>query len=329
MVANFSNLTQNDFEQIFSEIVDDKWSKDRIKIFLLGLNNFGFTADAFIAATKVLRVRCLNIKAPDGAMDVCGTGGDKLNTLNISTAVAFIVASCGVPIAKHGNRAISSKSGSADVLAELGIDIMATPSQIESSLREHNLCFMFAPLYHHALKNLAEIRKEIGVATIFNFLGPLLNPANVKFQLIGTSRKETMLPMARALKNFDSKKIFLVHGADGMDEVTITDNSFLIKITDNKISEEQIINPEEFGIKKLALETIKGGDPKYNASRLIALLDGEISPYRDIVILNAALALMVCGKADSVLLAKDLAAEAIDSKRAKKLLTKLSNIFKN
>lgn len=328
-MQNLSKLTPNDFEAIFLAVIDGKWSKEQIKDFLLSLNDFGFTSAAFKAAVKVLKARCHTICAPENAVDVCGTGGDKLNTLNISTAVAFVVSGCGVPVAKHGNRAISSKSGSADVLAALGVDIMAEPSAIEASLFENNLCFMFAPIYHSSLKTLGEIRKEVGVATIFNFLGPLLNPANTKYQLLGTSRKETMLPMAVTLNDLGSKKVFLVNGLDGMDEITISNNSFLIKIIDGRISQEELINPEEFGFQKVALNQIQGGDAKYNAKKLLALLDGEQSAYFDIVIINAAFALMVANRVKSVEQGIELARESIASGRAKKVLTKISNLFKN
>ena len=311
------------YGQIFSDIISGKLSDEQIKKFLLELNQSNFSAAVFLGAIKAFKPLCKKISAPKNALDVCGTGGDKLNTLNISTAVALVVAGSGVPVAKHGNKAISSKSGSADVLLELGIDIMADRAAIEKSLEENNLCFMFAPLYHSSFKSIAKIRAEIGTPTIFNFLGPLLNPANTKLQLIGTSKKETMLPMLEALRESGSEKVFIVHGNDGMDEITISDNSLIAKLEDGKISDLKTINPEDYGIKKSPLESIKGGDAKYNAAKIIALLDGEKSAYLDIVVLNSAFALMAANQAKSVQEAVAIARQSIDSGKAKQVLQKL------
>lgn len=312
------------YEQIFSDIAAGKLSETQIKEFLLGLNESGYTSKMLVGAVKAFRPLCVSISSPKNAIDVCGTGGDKLNTLNISTAVALVVASCGVPVAKHGNKAISSKSGSADVLAELGINIMADKEAIEESLKENNICFMFAPLYHMSFKSIANVRADLKVPTIFNFLGPLLNPANTELQLIGTSRKETMIPMLEALKEVGSKKVFIVHGNDGMDEITISDNSLIAKLENGKISEVETINPEDYDIPKASLESIKGVDAKYNAGKIISLLDGEISPYRDIVVLNSAFALMVAGKVENVKDGIKLARTAIDGGIAKQNLKKIN-----
>lgn len=311
------------YRKIFDDIVDGKLSDDQIKTFLLDLNKQPFSSRAFIGAIQSFKPRCKKISAPKNSIDVCGTGGDKLNTLNVSTAVALVVAGCGVAVAKHGNRAVSSKSGSADVLSELGVDIEADEKIIEQQLGENNLCFMFAPLYHPAFKNIAKIRADLSVPTIFNFLGPLLNPANTEFQLIGTSKKETMLPMLEALRESGSRKVFIVHGLDGMDEATICDNFLLAKLEDGKIFEPEEINPENYGIKKIALEEIKGGDAKYNAAKILEFLSGEKSAYRNIVLLNAALALMVVGKAKNIDEGILIAAQAIDSGKAKMILNKI------
>ncbi|MES2677994.1 MAG: anthranilate phosphoribosyltransferase [Pseudomonadota bacterium] len=308
---------------MFSDIVSGKLNEDQIKEFLLKLNQSGFSKEIFLGAIQAFKPLCKKISAPKNALDVCGTGGDQLNTLNISTAVALVVAGCSVPVAKHGNKAISSKSGSADVLVELGIDIMADSIEIEKSLRENNLCFMFAPLYHSSFKSIAKIRAEIGVPTIFNFLGPLLNPANTKLQLIGTSKQETMLPMLEALREAGSEKVFIVHGLDGMDEITISDNSLIAKLEDGKISDLQTINPEDYGIKKSPLDSIKGGDAKYNAAKILALLDGEKSAYRDIVVLNSAFALMVANQVKSAQEGILMAKNSIENGKAKKVLKQL------
>ena len=330
MIANEiyyrKNYRQN-YRQIFSDIINGKLSDEQVKKFLLELNQSPFSHQAFLGAVKTFKPLCKKISSPKNALDVCGTGGDKLNTLNISTAVALVVAACGVPVAKHGNKAISSKSGSADVLAELGVDIMADSAEIEKSLRENNLCFMFAPLYHSSFKSIAKIRSELAretnMPTIFNFLGPLLNPANTKLQLIGTSKKETMLPMLQALQELGSEKVFIVYGLDGMDEITISDNSLIAKLENGKIGDTQIINPEDYGISKSPLESIKGGDAKYNATKILELLGGEKSAYRDIVILNSAFALMVASQAKSVEEGIAIASQAIDSGKAKQVLQKI------
>lgn len=326
-MTNLTNLSSLEYKAIFDDIIDGKLSDDQIKEFLLELNKINFPTNAFLGAIQSFRPKCQNINAPNKTIDVCGTGGDKLNTLNISTAVALVVAACGVRVAKHGNRAVSSKSGSADVLAELVVNIMADKSKIESSLQHNNICFMFAPLHHPAFKNIAKIRSELAVPTIFNFLGPLLNPANSQYQLIGTSKKETMLPMLEALKASGSKKVFIVHGMDGMDEATISDNSLIAKLENNQITEPEIINPEDYGIKKTPLETIKGGTAKYNASKILDLLDGEKSSYLNIVLLNSALALMVAGEVDNIKSGIDLAQQKIDQGLVKNVLQQLKTTF--
>ncbi|MCE3254994.1 MAG: trpD [Rickettsiaceae bacterium] len=310
----------SEYKFLFEQIAAGKLADEEAKNFLLNLNKTGFSSDAFLGAIQAFKPLCKKISSPKNAIDVCGTGGDKLNTLNISTAVAFVVAACGVPVAKHGNKAISSKSGSADVLSELGINISADLDEIEQDLLKNNLCFMFAPLYHSSFKSIAKVRLEIGMPTIFNFLGPLLNPANTQFQLIGTSKKETMLPMLEALSKSGAKKVFIVHGFDGMDEITISDNSLIAKLEDGKIGELEIIDPQNYGIKKVSLDAIKGGDAKYNARKIIELLEGEKSAYRDIVLLNSAFALQVSSAVKTIEDGIKLASEAIDSGKARQVL---------
>ena len=318
---NLSTLTPQNYEEIFDQIIDQKISEDEIKKFLLDLNYANLPGNAFIGAIATLRKRMKRISAPKNAIDVCGTGGDKLNTLNISTAVCFVIAGAGIPVAKHGNKAISSNSGSADIFSELGVKISSEISEIEKNLREKNLCFLFAPFFHDALKNVAMVRKTLALPTIFNFLGPLLNPANTSFQLIGTSRKDVMDKMLLAQK--DSEKTYIVHGKDGMDEITLCDDSYLLRLENGKIFDEEIINPEKFGFKKVPLESLKGADPKYNSEKLIALLDGEKSAYRDIVILNSAFALKLANKVEKIEEGAELAKSTIDNGSAKKILESL------
>ena len=315
------NLTSKNYEEIFDQIIDLKIDETAIKKFLLDLNEKNLPENAFIGAVSALRKRMKKISAPQNAIDVCGTGGDKLNTLNISTAVCFVVAAAGVVVAKHGNKAISSQSGSADIFSELGIKISSEIPEIEKNLREKNLCFLFAPFFHEALKNVAEIRKSLAIPTIFNFLGPLLNPANTSFQLIGTSKKDVMKKMLAAQQN--AKKIYIVHGFDGMDEISLCADSYLLRLENGKIFDEEIINPQKFGFKKIELEALKGKDPKYNAQKLIALLQGEKSAYRDIVILNSAFALKLANKVETIEEGVELAKSMLDKGKATKILENL------
>lgn len=307
------SLNSQNFEEIFDQIIDQKIPEQEIKKFLLDLNEANLPGNAFIGAVASLKKRMKTIQAPENAIDVCGTGGDKLNTLNVSTAVSFVVASAGIVVAKHGNKAISSRSGSADIFSELGIKISEDAAEIERNLREKNLAFLFGPFFHSALKNVAEIRKSLGVPTIFNFLGPLVNPARTKFQLIGVSRRDVMKKMAACLQ----AKSYIVHGFDGMDEITLTDNSYLLRD-----GAEEIIDPTKFNLKKVSLEDLKGGDAKHNAQKLVALLQGEKSAYHDIVILNAAFAFKLVNRAQTIEEGIELARELIASGRANSVLEK-------
>lgn len=325
---NLINYSIKDFENLFNQIFDGKIHKNDIKDFLLNLNKANLPQNSFIAAINSLKKRMKRINSPLGAIDVCGTGGDKLNTLNISTAVSFVIAGCGVCVAKHGNKAISSNSGSADIFQELGIKIYDEEPIIEKILQEKGLCFLFAPLFHQSLKHVAIARKELGVATIFNFLGPLLNPANTKYQLIGTSNKGSMIKLAKVIAKEQSEhgqdsQVFIVHGYDGMDEITLSDNSCLVRCCNGQISDEENINPQDFGFNKINIKEIIGKDPKYNAQKLIELLQGAKSSYRNIVILNAAYALIAAKKIDKINLAIEMAQDAIDSNRAFSILQSL------
>ena len=322
---NLLTLTQENYQEIFDQIIDLKISEEEIKKFLLDLNQANLPDQAFIGAVSSLKKRMKKISAPQNAIDVCGTGGDKLNTLNISTAVCFVLAAAGIPVAKHGNKAISSKSGSADIFAELGIKISSEVSEIEENLREKKLCFLFAPFFHEALRNVAQIRKSLGVPTIFNYLGPLLNPANTNFQLIGVSRRDVMKKMANVINEplQTNKATYIVHGQDGMDEISLCADSYLLRCENGQIFAEEIINPEKFGFKKTSLEALKGKDPKYNAEKLIALLNGEKSAYRNIVVLNAAFAFKLTDHVNEVGEGIKLAEEMLDSGLSRNVLSSL------
>ena len=289
------------FENIFDQIFDNKIDNDSIKDFLLELNAQNLPINSFFGAINSLKKRMIKIPKHQDALDVCGTGGDKLKTLNISTAVAIILACAGVKIAKHGNRAVSSASGSADIFTHLGIAFDNNLKNIDNNLRQNNLCFLFAPFFHPALKNVAEIRKSINEPTIFNYIGPLLNPANPQKQIIGTSRKDVMGKIAEVLIKINpAGSFYIVHGFEGMDEITISDDSYLLKISHQKINEMEIINPENYGINKCKIDEIIGGDPEYNSQKMLELFAGKTSKYLDIVVLNCAFALQLIDKIPNI-----------------------------
>ncbi len=319
---NLLTYSPQNFEEIFSRIIELRISDDEITKLLLAINEANLPENAFIGAVTALKKRMKTISAPQNSIDVCGTGGDKLNTLNISTAVCFVVAAAGIPVAKHGNKAVSSQSGSADIFSELGIKISSDAAEIETNLREKNLCFLFAPFFHEALKNVAQIRRSLGVPTIFNFLGPLLNAANTRFQLIGVSRHDVMKKIANVITSplSSTKKTYIVHGQDGMDEISLCANSYLLRCENGQIFEEEIINPEKFGFRKVELEALKGADPKHNAQKLIALLNGEKSPYRNIVVLNSAFAFKLAQRVETVEEGIILAKKMIDDGLANEIL---------
>ena len=289
------------FENIFDQIFEKKINDNSIKNFLLELNSQNLPINSFFGAINSLKKRMIKIPQHQDALDVCGTGGDKLKTLNISTAVAFVLACSGIKIAKHGNRAVSSASGSADIFTHLGIAFDDNIKNIDNNLRDYNLSFLFAPYFHPILKNVAEIRKSINEPTIFNYIGPLLNPVNPQQQIIGTSNKNIMHKIAKVLlKNNPQGSFYVVHGFDGMDEITISDNSYLLKISQQKIHEIEIINPENYGIQKCSIDAIIGGNAEYNSQKMLELFAGKTSKYLDIVALNCAFALQLINKFENI-----------------------------
>lgn len=316
-----------DFKQQFADLIDGNLSEIAAVNFLLQINEQGYSEEVFAAAVDALKQRMKKIKAPAGAIDICGTGGDKLGTLNVSTACCFVLAACGVKVAKHGNKAISSQSGSADIFKQLGVRVNDNEKEIVKSLEDHNLSFLFAPFFHASLKNIANIRlkiaQEYNQVTIFNYLGPLLNPANTKKQLIGVSKKEIMQPMAQFLATDPQMSAYIIHGFDNMDEITICDKSYLLEVKGGQVQPEQIIDPQDYGFQLADLQQIKGGDVTYNAEKLVALLSGEKSAYRDIVVLNCAFALKLAAKVDTIEQGINLANDIIDQGQAKKILEQL------
>jgi anthranilate phosphoribosyltransferase len=264
----------------------------------------------------------LGVKAPGNAVDVVGTGGDASGSYNISTCAAFIVAGCDVPVAKHGNRALSSKSGAADVLAALGVKIDLNAEQVARCIAEAGIGFMFAPTHHPAMKNVGPTRVELGTRTIFNLLGPLSNPASVKRQMIGTFSRHWIVPMAQVLDNLGSESIWVVHGSDGLDEITTTGPTSVAELKDGKIRTFEV-TPEDAGLKRTKSDALRGGDADHNAKALLDVLKGKPGAFREVTLLNAAAALIVAGLAKNLKEGAALAAKSIDSGEAEGRLDRL------
>ena len=289
--------------------------------FLMALRVRGETVEEITGAARTMRAKALRIDAPPGAIDTVGTGGDGAGTFNISTAASLVVAACGVPVAKHGNRAFSSRSGAADILAALGVNIDAEPSVVGRAMVEAGIGFLMAPRYHSAMRHVGPTRVELGTRTIFNLLGPLSNPAGAKRQLVGVFAPNWVKPIAEVLAKLGSERAWVVHG-DGLDELTTTGTTLVAELKDGKVASFEV-TPEDAGLPRATLDDIKGGDPAANAAQLTLLLDGRRGPLRDIVLLNSAAALIVAGRARDLRRGVDQAAEAIDEGKARRVLEKL------
>lgn len=312
-------LSETAARAAFSALFDGSCSNEEITAFLVGLADRGETATEIAAAATEMRARMIGVDAPANAIDVCGTGGDGSHSLNISTATALVVAACDIPMAKHGNRAASSKSGAADTLEALGLDLAKAATQAEQNLREIGIAFFFAPNHHPALGPLGPIRKGIGRRTIFNLLGPLCNPARVKRQLIGVASPDLVETYAEAAAQLGYDKAMIVSGEEGLDELSISGPSRVAMIDRGTVTLSRI-SPEDTGLARHPAEAIRGGDPAHNAAALKALLEGEKSAYRDAVLLNSAAALMVAGEVDSWEAGVEEAAEILDKGLAKAML---------
>jgi anthranilate phosphoribosyltransferase len=318
-------LTADEAARVFGQLLSGRASEDEIQAFLIALSARKPTTAEFVGAVAALKTQMRGIAAPPMAIDLCGTGGDGLGTLNISTAVSFVVAGAGVPVAKHGNRSMSSKSGAADILEALGVKIDLLPEAAERTLREIGIVFLFAQTHHPAMRHVAKARQAIGKRTIFNLLGPLANPAGVKRQLVGVFAKEWLEPYAEALRALGCERAMVVHGKDGLDELTTTDITYAVTLEDGAIAQTEI-TPEDAGLKRSSLEALRGGGAAENAQALRALLKGEKSAYRDIVVLNAAAALMVAGRANDIMAGAALARELLDSGAARNKLEQLVKV---
>ncbi len=317
------SLSEREMEIAMDEIMSGGASDAQIASFITALRMKGETVDEITGAAKVMREKCLKVHAGDGVvMDTCGTGGDRKGTFNVSTATAFVVAGAGVKVAKHGNRSVSSKSGSADVLEALGIDINADGRKAERLLDETGICFLFAPSYHKAMRHAIGPRREIGIRTIFNVLGPLTNPAGARYQLMGVYDADLTGKIALVLKNLGSIAACVVHGSDATDEITISGTTAVSELRDGTVR-SYVFDPGEYGYRLAPVEALRGGDAAYNAAILRDVLRGVKGPMRDMTELNSAFALYIAGAAGDIADAIRLAKKTIDSGKALKKLEEL------
>ena len=319
-------LTRTQAEEAFAILFEGEATPSQIGGLLMALRTRGETVEEYAAAAAVMRAKCNAVKAPEGAMDIVGTGGDGKGTLNISTATAFVVAGAGVVVAKHGNRNLSSKSGAADALTQMGLNVMVGPEVVERALAEAGIGFMMAPMHHPAIAHVMPTRAELGTRTIFNILGPLTNPAGVKRQLTGAFSRDLIRPMAETLAALGSEKAWLVHGSDGTDELTITGVSWVAALNSDGTVSELEVHPEDAGLPVHPFEAILGGTPEENARDFKALLDGAPSAYRDAVLLNSAAALVVADAAESLQEGVQMAAHSIDSGAAAQKIKAVAQI---
>lgn len=323
-VATGASLTKEEAEQAFTIMMSGQATPAQIGGFLIALRVRGETIDEITGAVASMRKKMLPVTSVEGAVDIVGTGGDQSGSYNVSTATAFVVSGAGVPVGKHGNRALSSKSGAADALAALGVNIDATPEIIGRCIREVGLGFMFAPTHHSAMRHVGPARVELGTRTIFNILGPLSNPAGVTNQLIGVFSPQWVVPIAKVLQGLGSKSLWVVHGS-GMDELTTAGETEVAALKDGQLT-TFTVTPEEAGLKRVTMDDLRGGDPQYNAQALRAVLEGARGAYRDIVLLNAAAAFIIAGKTDTLKGGVKIAEESIDQGKAKEKLEALIKV---
>ena len=319
-------LSREEAQTAFTILFEGEATPSQIGGLLMALRTRGETVEEYTAAASVMRAKCHAVKAPVGAMDIVGTGGDGKGTLNISTATAFVAAGAGLTIAKHGNRNLSSKSGAADALAQMGVNVMVGPAVVERALATCGIAFMMAPMHHPAMAHVGPSRAELGTRTIFNILGPLTNPAGVKHQLTGAFSRAMIRPMAETLAALGSERAWLVHGSDGTDEMTITGTTWVAALEEDGSIREIELHPEDFGLPVHPFDDIVGGTPEENAKAFSSLLDGAQSAYRDAVLLNTAAALVVGGRTDDLREGVDLARQSIDSGAAKQKIACLAKL---
>ena len=321
-VATGAALSREEARAAFETLLSGEVTPAQAGGFLMALRVRGEAQDEIVGAVEAMRGRMLAIRAPQGAIDIVGTGGDQSGSYNVSTLAAIIVAGCGVPVAKHGNRAASSRSGAADVLSALGVRIGLEPDHLERCLREAGLCFMFAQTHHASMRHVAPVRVELGTRTLFNLLGPLANPAGVTRQLLGVPSEAWMAPLTEALRELGSERVWTVHGSDGLDEITTTGPTAVMALENGTIRRFSV-TPEDVGLARARPEDLKGGDPDHNAHALRGVLDGDPGAYRDIAVMNAGAALVVAGAAADLRDGVDRAAAAIASGATKGALARL------
>ena len=330
MKALLSNATKGpisfkDAEFVFENIMDGNLSKVEISSFLTSLKVRGESIDELTAAASIMRKKSIKVLKSEDSIDIVGTGGDGMNTLNISTASSLTVASTGVKVAKHGNKKISSLAGASDTLDMLGINTQMDPETAQKSLEQFNFCFMLAPIYHPAMRNVMPVRQELGFRTVFNILGPLTNPASVKYQLIGVYEKSLAVKMIEVLKNLNTKRAWVVHGSDGTDEISITGDTYVVELDDGNINEFKI-NPQDAKLKTCNFSEILGGSPQFNAQKIEQLVDGEKSGFFQSVIFNSAAALNISENTKNLKDGARLATDALLSGKTKKLIESLKSL---
>ena len=321
-VATGASLTREEAAGAFEQMMAGEATPSQMGGLLMALRVRGETVDEITGAVSAMRAKMLRVTAPPDAVDVVGTGGDASGSHNISTCAAFIVAGAGVPVAKHGNRALSSRSGAADVLTALGVNIDLSPDTIARCIREAGIGFMFAPAHHPAMKNVGPTRAELGTRTIFNLLGPLSNPAGVRRQMVGVFSKQWTLPLAQVLKNLGAERVWVVHGSDGLDEITTAGPTSVAALESGAVRTFEI-SPADVGLATVKPEALRGGDAAANAQALLGVLQGKDSAFRDVALFNAAAALIVAGKAATLKEGVHLAAHSIDSGEAEGRLNRL------
>lgn len=320
--ATGASLSREESAQAFDRMMSGEATPSQMGGLLMALRVRGETVDEITGAVSAMRAKMLKVDAPANAVDVVGTGGDASGSYNISTCAAFIVAGAGIPVAKHGNRALSSKSGAADVLASLGVKIDLSPADVGRCIREAGIGFMFAPAHHPAMKNVGPTRVELGTRTIFNLLGPLSNPASVKRQLVGVFSRQWIEPLAQVLKNLGSDSVWVVHGSDGLDEITTSGSTYVAALENGKIRTFEI-KPEDVGLKTVKAEALRGGEAGANAVALKSVLENKAGAYRDVACLNAGAALVVAGAAKDIKEGVALAQKSLESGAARAKLDAL------
>jgi anthranilate phosphoribosyltransferase len=323
--ATGAALSREEAARGFDTMMSGEATPSQMGALLMALRVRGETVDEITGAVTVMREKMLRVSAPPGAVDVVGTGGDASGSFNISTCAAFIVAGAGVPVAKHGNRALSSRSGAADVLAALGVNIEIPADRVGRCIREAGIGFMFAPAHHPAMKNVGPTRVELGTRTIFNLLGPLSNPAGVKRQMVGVFSRQWLEPIAQVLKNLGSEHVWVVHGSDGLDEITTSGPTHVAALENGMVRAFEI-TPEDVGLSRVKPEALRGADASHNAAALAEVLKGKKGPFRDVALLNAAAGLIVAGRAKDLKQAFALAETSVDSGEAARRLERLVTV---